>query len=272
MISTEQDVSLGARRRRSRKDGCAATSRTPAKSWTSGRSCAYRSVAVDLAYEEFCLRWAAGERPDLDAFCDRFPTLRQSLRSILLDQMVLARHIEAAENVPCTGLSRGTARRLARCCAKLGRGTFARVYLALEESTGGRPVAVKFSRGRRGRSLDDGSLRPSQHRPGAVRSLRGARRPDGGVHAVSWRPTLTDVMDLAYPTLDAPPPREAAVIRAAIRSAAFSDDPPPLSGGAGRPAPARRKAASLRTPSPASPWRSPTLSPSSTRKAWSTWT
>ena len=78
--------------------------------------------------------------------------------------------------------------------------------------------------------------------------------------------TLTDLLDLAYPTADAAPPRDAAVVGAAIRSAAYSDDPPPsISGPAAGP-----KAALTRTPSPASPHRWRTRWPSSTRRGWST--
>ena len=60
--------------------------------------------------------------------------------------------------------------------------------------------------------------------------------------------TLTDVIDRAYPTLDAPPPREAAVIREAIRSAACSDDPPPLAGRSPRTATGRRLLSGRRGP------------------------
>ena len=44
---------------------------------------AVKSLVLDLAYEEFCLRYAAGERPDVDAFCDRFPTFKSSLCGII---------------------------------------------------------------------------------------------------------------------------------------------------------------------------------------------
>src|SRR5262249_54999920 len=43
----------------------------------------HKSVALDLAYEEFCLRREAGEAVDPDEFCERFPAYRSSLRQVI---------------------------------------------------------------------------------------------------------------------------------------------------------------------------------------------
>ena len=182
--------------------------------------------------------WAAGERPDLDAFCNRFPTLRLSLRKILVGHLRVARDKDALENAPPVFWPEAGERfgdwTVLR---ELGRGAFARVYLALEESTGGRPVAVKFSPEGAAEAWTMGRL----VHPNIVPVLSVRFEESVGLTAVCMpylgAATLTDVMDLAYPTADAPPPREAAVIGAAIHSAACSDDPLPLSAGAVAPRP-----------------------------------
>ena len=111
---------------------------------------------------------------------------------------------------------------------ELGRGSFARVYLALEESTGARPVAVKFSP----EGDDEARTLGRLAHPNIVPVLSARFEEAVGLTAVCMpflgAATLIDVMDQAYPTPDAAPPREAAVIREAIRSASCSDDPPPL--------------------------------------------
>src|SRR2546428_14053166 len=42
-----------------------------------------KSIVLDLAYEEFCLRRDAGESPDPDDFCNHFPAYRSSLKRLL---------------------------------------------------------------------------------------------------------------------------------------------------------------------------------------------
>ncbi|HEV3417764.1 MAG TPA: hypothetical protein VG056_13145, partial [Pirellulales bacterium] len=42
-----------------------------------------KSVVLDLAYEEYCLRTEAGEQIAPSTFCDQFPTYRKSLERLL---------------------------------------------------------------------------------------------------------------------------------------------------------------------------------------------
>src|ERR1700724_2364279 len=44
---------------------------------------AEKSVVLDLAYEEYCLRDESGQTPDPDEFCERFPTYKASLRRLI---------------------------------------------------------------------------------------------------------------------------------------------------------------------------------------------
>src|SRR5207237_133045 len=106
---------------------------------------------LELAYEEFCLRRHNGEQLDPEEFCQRFPVCEASLRQMLsfdraagIDSIRLAEQPPppAPEEWPTPGES------LCGCVVQreLGKGHFARVYLATEESTGNRPVVLKLSR------------------------------------------------------------------------------------------------------------------------------
>ncbi len=190
---------------------------------------AVKSIVLDLAYDEYCLRCAAGEKPDVEAFCDRFSTFRQSVRKVIKAHLSLGEAAAAlAAAPPLSWPEPGERLDDLIVLRELGRGSFARVYLALEESTGARPVAVKFSP----EGDDEARTLGRLAHPNIVPVLSARFEEAVGLTAVCMpflgAATLIDVMDQAYPTPDAAPPREAAVIREAIRSASCSDDPPPL--------------------------------------------
>ncbi len=110
-------------------------------------------VMVALIYEEFCLREEAGERPDPAACHDRFPDLAGPLREILaIHDLVTASTRSGSTHPP--GIS---APELAfpesgqtiggfHLVEELGRGSFARVFLARERPLADRLVALKVSR------------------------------------------------------------------------------------------------------------------------------
>ena len=118
------------------------------------------SLVLDLAYEEYCLRREAGEQVALSTYCELFPTVRKSLRVLLAadecteddpdfaDSMVEIRWPEVE--------SQFMGFRLVR---EIGRGAFARVYLATEPSLGDRLVVVKVSRAGGGEAETLGRLR-----------------------------------------------------------------------------------------------------------------
>jgi len=105
----------------------------------------YRSVVVDLAYEEFCRRIEAGEPADPQAFARRFPAVASSLRKVLEVHQYIQKHPEAfaspaapvwpeaGEDVPGFTLVR-----------EIGRGGFSRVFLARERDLGDREVVLKL--------------------------------------------------------------------------------------------------------------------------------
>src|SRR5262249_51489560 len=108
-----------------------------------------RSAVLDLAYEEFCLRRDKGETLDIEDFCARFPHCRSYLRHMLLADQMIAEHPSSLDH-PVPELDDwpqpGDVVRKCTLLRELGRGTFARVYLALEEPSGNRVVALKLSR------------------------------------------------------------------------------------------------------------------------------
>ncbi len=109
--------------------------------------CNHDSLVLDLAYEEYCLRREAGERVVLSTYCERFPTVHKSLR------ILLATH-ECFEEVTDIGQEptevpwpeTETLFLGFYLIREIGRGAFARVYLATEPSLGDRLVVVKISR------------------------------------------------------------------------------------------------------------------------------
>jgi serine/threonine protein kinase/Tfp pilus assembly protein PilF len=105
-----------------------------------------KSIVLDLAYEEYCLRTESGSPPDPDDFCERFPFYQASLRRLVDAHRFLdenSEYLDAGQAVewPLPG-QRFRDFLLVR---ELGRGAFARVYLAKEETLGDRPVAIKVS-------------------------------------------------------------------------------------------------------------------------------
>jgi serine/threonine protein kinase/Tfp pilus assembly protein PilF len=104
-------------------------------------------VLLDLAHEEFILRVEANQSVDPDAFAARFPRCQSAIRFLIGTRFLLE----------------GDRHKLAQTCElfpwplpgqsflgfdlqrELGRGTFARVYLAREPELGDRPVALKVA-------------------------------------------------------------------------------------------------------------------------------
>src|SRR5262245_8612500 len=118
-----------------------------------------KHLATDLIYEEFCLAMEAGKQPTYENYYERFPSCRLQLRRLFDAQRQAHEHLAPyatvaaarqgeespnGEKVPWPGLNETFAGFL--LLRELGRGAFARVYLASEPALGGRLVAVKVSR------------------------------------------------------------------------------------------------------------------------------
>jgi serine/threonine protein kinase len=194
-----------------------------------------KSAVLDLAYEEFCQQTEAGQAPDPESFCARFPAYRSSLRRLLAAHQFLAANSEVLRAAPPVRWPEPGERwgdwTLVR---ELGRGAFARVYLATEASTGDRSVAVKlsFEGGAEARTLGRIS------HPNVVPVLSARSDPASGLTAVCMPflggATLTDVLDRAFRAAGDAPPRGASLFveaaRAAVRPGEPVPDAPPPDG------------------------------------------
>ena len=110
---------------------------------------------VALAYEEFCLREEDEESPDPSEFLNRFSQVAAPLRRVLeIHQLVGAGSTATALFSESTSLggSGGAFPEAGQMIAgfhlveELGRGAFARVFLARERQLADRPVALKVTR------------------------------------------------------------------------------------------------------------------------------
>src|SRR5271157_1432567 len=107
-------------------------------------------LLVALLYEEYCLREEAGEAPEAAEYEVRFPRLAGSFQEVMAIHDLVGR----ARAPWSRGARQGGARlpeagqTIAgfRLVEELGRGAFARVYLAEEQHLADRPVALKVTR------------------------------------------------------------------------------------------------------------------------------
>ncbi|MBV8487293.1 MAG: protein kinase, partial [Planctomycetaceae bacterium] len=107
------------------------------------------AVLVALLYEEYCLREERGDSPTLAEYEGRFPSAAAELREILeIHSLVRAGHqasstmVSAATPFPNAGQTISGY----YLVEELGRGAFARVFLARERTLADRLVALKVAR------------------------------------------------------------------------------------------------------------------------------
>jgi serine/threonine protein kinase len=100
---------------------------------------------IDLAYDEYCRLREAGESPDPDEFCHAFP-YQSSLRRLLeVDRLVQEHPSLLDKETPKDWPEPGDRFLGFVILRELGRGAFARVFLAKEPALGNRRVAVKVA-------------------------------------------------------------------------------------------------------------------------------
>jgi serine/threonine protein kinase/Flp pilus assembly protein TadD len=104
----------------------------------------YRSIAMDLAYEEYCLRSESGEQLDTGTFCQQFPDFLASLQQRIAMHMLLEDRSSVRSPPPAPRWPQPGERIMGyRVQEKIGQGSFARVYTATEEEIGSRLVVIK---------------------------------------------------------------------------------------------------------------------------------
>lgn len=173
---------------------------------------AHKSLVIDLAYEEYCLREEAGRPAEPESFCRALPAYRSQVREVIRGHRELAAHpelfAEAAPAWPGPGDEVGG---LTVEC-ELGRGAFARAYLAHDPALGC-PVVLKLSPAESAEARTIGRVRHPH-----VVGVQWARWADG-LFAVCMpyvgAATLQDAIDRAFPG----PPRSAKPILDAIAAA-----------------------------------------------------
>lgn len=156
----------------------------------------YKSLVLDLIYEEYRQEIEAGRTVDRDQFCDRFPDYRSTVNRLLQVDDLLNNHgelIDACAHVvwPKVGETFAGFQLL----EEVGQGAIARVFLAQESDIGDRLVVLKVTAGDLGEAgflgrLDHPNVVPIISRPSdSARGLTAICMPFRGVV------TLEDVRD-----------------------------------------------------------------------------
>src|SRR5262249_35868300 len=95
----------------------------------------------------YCRRVDGGESIDPDEFCARHPGSQSSLEKLLRAHRFLEEHPDLLVEKPVVWPELGDKFLGCVLTGELGRGAFARVYLATQPALGNRLVALKVSRG-----------------------------------------------------------------------------------------------------------------------------
>ena len=105
-----------------------------------------KSVVLDLAYEEYCLRTESGERIASSTFCEQFPTYRHSLQRLLeVHQYLRSDPAAPALLLEPKWPSSGEMFLGFEIRQELGRGAIGRALLARQAALGNRWVVLKLS-------------------------------------------------------------------------------------------------------------------------------
>src|SRR5262245_8568266 len=104
-----------------------------------------RSLVVDLAYEEYCLREEAGDTPETEEFCRGLPAFASQVREVIRGHRAFADHPEIFSRPAIEWPHPGDCFEGLTVVLELGKGAFARAYLARDPDTGDRPVVLKLS-------------------------------------------------------------------------------------------------------------------------------
>jgi serine/threonine protein kinase len=185
----------------------------------------YRSVVLDLACTEYRHRIQAGESLDADDFSQRFPSLQKSLYFLIeVDKLLPSSLGDELGSETVTWPEPGEEFFEFSLIAELGRGTFGRVFLAIQPSLSGRRVVLKVApRGRNEAEI----LAKLQH-PNIVPVYSVQEEELTGLSAVCMpylgRTTLCDVLDRAF--ADSHPPTFARVILDTITNLSEDHDAP----------------------------------------------
>ena len=175
----------------------------------------HRSVVLDLACTEYWKRVAAGESLDAAEFAQRFPALEKSLYFLIEVRKLLSGNPGWASQEAIPWPEPGERFLEFSLIAELGRGTFARVFLASQPALSDRLVAVKIAPQGQGEA---GILAKLRH-PNIVPIYSIQEEEETGLTAVCMpylgQATLSDVLDRAF--ADSQPPASARIVLDAVK-------------------------------------------------------
>jgi serine/threonine protein kinase/Flp pilus assembly protein TadD len=198
-----------------------------------------KSALLEWAYTEYHRLREQGQTPNIPQFSARFPTCRSSLREILQFEACAAFILDSdpvlGRPTPSSSGDEsiqwpiaGEKREDFTILRELARGAIARVYLAAEESTGGRLVVLKCSRQGAAEARTMGRLT----HPNIVPILSARTDEQAGLTLVCMPylgcATLEDAYDRFWAAAAALPPSKADFFLEVIRFRAQPEDPPPL--------------------------------------------
>jgi serine/threonine protein kinase/Flp pilus assembly protein TadD len=185
--------------------------------WRTGKT-----SVLDQAYEAYCQCLEAGVPPDPEEFCRRYPRYKSSLRRLIDVHHCIEENAPTDAGIlPARWPEQGDSFLGFSLQEELGRGAFARVFLANEPALGNRLVVVKVSLKGAAEAETLGRL---EH-PNIVPVYSVQKEELSGLSAVCMpylgSATLCDVLDRAF----AQPgiPAKARIILEAAQEAAPSD-------------------------------------------------
>ncbi|MCE9526859.1 MAG: protein kinase, partial [Planctomycetales bacterium] len=174
-----------------------------------------KSLAMDLIYEEYCLRHDSGEPLPPSTFCQKFPTYRQSIQRMLDVHQFLDAHPEGQEEKPWKWPEPGESVLGFKIIQKLGEGAIAKVYLAQQPDLGQRRVVVKISRN----GATEAKLLGKLEHPGIVPIHSVHQDVTTGLTCICLpflgTATLVDLLDLAFSK--GKPPQSAEIVLSVAR-------------------------------------------------------
>ena len=206
---------------------------------------ASRSKLLDQAYDQYCKSYEAGERPDVDEYCSRFRRFKTSLKSLIQAHDYLEAHPDYFDGQERPGTIPDFLRKCAaelpddsripwphpgqtflgfKLLQELGRGAFARVFLAIEPALGNRQVAVKISESGAAEARILGRLSHPNIVP--VHSVQEDKATGLSLVCMPYLgcATLCDVLDRAFENTDAP--TDAGIILQAVKDFALPNELP----------------------------------------------
>jgi eukaryotic-like serine/threonine-protein kinase len=190
-----------------------------------------KRAVLNLAYDEYCERTERGEDVDPEEFCARFSIYHASLHRLLSAHRFFEEEPRLLEFLPDAWPEPGQDFLGFRLLQELGRGSFARVFLATETCLGERPVVLKMSRELAAAEAD--ALGRLSH-PNIVPVHSIQRDPATGLSVICMpylgSATLEDVLNSCASR--GPPPARAGAILEALLAATPADASAAQSTGA----------------------------------------